>query len=166
LTALSKSQLDTLQAGLEWLYTTEQDDEESIVSHHGINAPVVEGRRYMFVPSGFHPVAAPVIVVTVADPQYTGPLFHQKLVNPLEPGEVAGLQAQMQEWGYEVHSRWNGEHETGSVGLATPAHPSLLAALERQRKGCPDHPKQILCRWDGCPWWITHLAKLRRPEGW
>lgn len=166
MTALTKAQLDTLQAGLDWLYTTEQDDPDSIVSHHGINAPVVEGRRYRFIPSGFHRAKAPVVVVTVADPQYTGPLNNRTLVNPLEPGELAGLQAQIEAWGHAIHSSWNGAHETGSIGLATPAHPSLLAALERNRQGCPDHPKQILCSWDGCPWNSTHIAKLRVPKGW
>lgn len=166
MTALTQAQLDTLQAGLDWLYNTEQTDGESIVSHHGIVAPVVENRRYLFVPSGFHPVAAPVVVVNVAKPEHTGPIGNSVLVNPLEPGELARVEAQIREWGYQVHSTWNGDGETGSVGLATPAHPSLLAALERQRQGCPDHPKQILCSWDGCPWYGTHIDKLRVPEGW
>lgn len=166
MTVLTKAQLDTVWAGLNWLYTIEQDNSESIVSHHGINAPVVEGRRYRFVPSGFHPVKAPVIVVSVADPQYTGPITTRKLVNPLEPGDLARLQAQLEFWGHDIHSSWNGESESGSVGLTAPAHPSLLAALERNRKGCPDHPKQILCSWDGCPWYRTHIAQLQIPEGW
>jgi len=166
MTVLTKSQLDTVWAGLNWLYTIEQDDSESIVSHHGINAPVVEGRRYRFIPSGFNPVGAPVIVVSVAKPHYTGPLDNQELANPLQPGEFTQLQAQVQDCGHEIHSTWNGEGETGSIGLATPAHPTLLAALERNRQGCPDHPKQILCSWDGCPWHSTHIAKLQVPEGW
>jgi hypothetical protein len=161
---MTATALDVLRTGLDWLYSTEQPDDESIVSHHGINAPVVEGRRYRFVPSGFQ--AAPVIVVNVVKPRYTGPLDNQRLVNPLEPGELAALQAQIEQWGHEVGSSWNGEGETGSVGLATRAHPSLLAALDRERKGCPDHPRQILCSWDGCPWHGIHIAKLQVPEGW
>lgn len=161
---MTATALDVLRAGLDWLYRTEQTDGQSVVSHHGINAPVIEGRRYRFVPSGFQ--AAPVIVLGVAEPRYTGPPHNRQLANPLEPGELAGLQAQIEQWGHEVHSTWNGEGETGSVGLATPAHPSLLAALDRERKGCPSHPRQILCGWDGCPWYSTNIAKLQIPTGW
>lgn len=165
MTVLTKAQLDTVWTGLNWLYTTEQADDESIVSHHGIYAPVVEGRRYGFIPSGAR--ARPVIVVEVAKPRYNESLSNPKLLNPLEPGEMAVLQARIETWEHEIDSCWNGDgYASGSVGLATPAHPSLLAALERQRKGCPDHPKQILCSWDGCPWHRTHIAKLQVPEGW
>lgn len=166
--ALTEAQMGTLQKGLGWLYSTEQDDPQSIVSHHGINAPVVEGRRYTFIPAGSRPVGAPVIVVTVADPQYTGPLASQTLTNPLEPGELSALALQIERFGYPFHDTWNGKSETGSVGLMVAAHPSLLAALERQRQGCPDHPRQRLCSWNEppCPWYSIHAAKLRVPEGW
>lgn len=166
MTTLTNAQLDTLRAGLDWLYRTEQADNASIVSHHGVNAPVADGRRYRFVPTGFHPAKAPVIVVAVAEPQYEGPMNRRKLVNPLEPSELAAIEAQLREWGHQIHSSWNGTHEDGSIGLVDPAHPSLLAALERQRQGCPDHPKKILCSWDGCSWHSTHIAKLQVPEGW
>lgn len=165
MTTLTNTQLDTLRAGLDWLYR-EQPDDASIVSHHGISSPVIDDRRYSFVPSGFHPVAAPVVIVSVSKPVYEGPLTRRELVNPLESNEVAVIEAQLREWGHEIHSSWNGKQENGSIGLVTPAHPSLLAALERQRQGCPDHPKQILCGWDGCPWHRTHIAKLQVPEGW
>lgn len=161
---MTATALDVLRAGLDWLYATEQTDNESIVARHGINAPVVDGRRYRFIPSGFH--RSPVVVVNVFHPRYTGPLGTQTLVNPLKPGELARLQAQIEQWGHEVRSTWNGEGETGSVGLATPAHPSLLAALQRQREGCPEHRPKILCGWDGCPWYRTNIAKLQVPEGW
>lgn len=166
MTELTTAQRDTLRAGMDWLYRTEQTDPASIVSHHGIGSPAVDGRSFVFVPSGFHPVDAPVVVVSVADPRYEGPLSQRVLVNPLQPGEMAVVEAQLREWGHEIHSSWNGLHEHGSVGLATPAHPSLLAALARNRKGCPHHPKEILCDWDGCPWYRTHTAKLQRPDGW
>jgi hypothetical protein len=164
MTALTEAALDTLRTGLDWLYSTEQTDDGSIVSHLGISAPVVDERRYRFIPSGFH--RAPVVVVNVFHPRYTGPLGNQTLVNPLEPGELDRLRAQIEQWGHEVHSTWNGEGETGSVGLAMPAHPSLLAALQRQREGCPEHRPQILCGWDDCPWYRTHTAKLQIPTGW
>lgn len=164
---MSNDALETVKAGLDWLFHTEQDDPESIVSHHGIGAPVVGERRYWFVPSSFQPVANAVAVVDVAEPRYDDSLTSPTLLNPLETGELAALQAQIEAWGYQVRTCWNGDGcSTGSIGLAAPAHPSLLAALERNRKGCPDHPGEILCSWDGCPWYSTHTAKLKVPEGW
>ena len=123
-----------LQAGLAWLYDVDQPA-GAITSHHGVSCRAAD-RTFNFVPSGAKDL--PVIVVNVAAPVWVGTVRH-KLTNPLCPGELAVWSTLLRTLGHDVRETWNGAGETGSIGLARRAAPSLLAALSRYRHGCHGH---------------------------
>lgn len=160
---LSWNHQQHLQAGIQWLFEVEQP-EDALVTQFGAASPSVGNRRYGFMPTGWHrKPAAPVVSVTVAQPQYAGDPPERHLVNPLEPDELELLSAQLEAFGLEVDSTWNGHEDTGSVGLVAPAHPSLLAAFDRYTNGCPEH-RTTMCGWQKCPWLTDGIARLRHPQ--
>lgn len=148
---------DILTTGLHWLYETEQPD-DAHQQHHGITLGLPAANRYY----GFCPTGAaglPVVSVNVAKPvlrDYAPP------ANPIEPGELSALGDELRACGYAVRDTWNGHPAiTGSVGLVRPAHPTLLAAVERYRRGCPDHPdRSVFC---SCDAWRAEAARIVRP---
>jgi hypothetical protein len=146
---LLPSRSTALQAGLAHLYTTRQPD-DAIADHGGEQILTQGDRRYWFVPRGHRGLVhngGPIVVVNVANPVYEG--IHgvdRRLTNPLAPGELDGLADAIRSLGYEVTGTWNGLYETGSVGLAKPAHPSLLDALSRYHAGCPRHDGNHFCQ--------------------
>lgn len=147
-----------LRAGLTWLYETEQPP-DAIDQHHG-HGRCVGDRRYDFAPYGAK--ARPVVIVCVLKPRVDGA---GKVLNPLGgPAEMDAVAEALAELGHLVADRWNGaaNHATGSLGMADPAHPSLVAAVDRYRAGCPDHTSP-LCGWDGCPWFSTGNKRMVLP---
>lgn len=164
MTVLTKAQLDTLQAGLDWLYKTRQPEDAIVHPLVGVNAPVVGDRRFGFIVHSYR--SAPAITIAVAEPHYVPDGNDQKLTNPLQRGELAALAAHLEQAGHEVSGNWNGYLEHGSVGLVKKAHRSLQAAAHRYMKGCPQHDGSVFCYNDGCPWLHNGASKLRLPEGW
>lgn len=143
-----------LDAGLHWLYETAQPD-DAHAQHHGdtIGLPAAN-RYYGFCPSGAE--GLPVVVVNVAKPElrpYEPPL------NPLAPDELSDLARELEARGFAVRTTWNGHPAiTGSVGLVRPAHPTLLAAVDRYRAGCLDHPKRsVFC---DCEAWRAGFRRV------
>ena len=152
---------DVLTTGLHWLYETVQPD-DAHAQHHGEMLAADGNRTYRFIPRGARNL--PVVVVDVAKVEWTdnGPNQPNTPANPLEPGELADLAAELERRGYAVDGTWNGHPGiTGSVGLARPAHPTQIAAVERYHAGCPEHPKRsVFC---DCETWRAGAARVVRP---
>ncbi|MFG3136071.1 hypothetical protein ACGFZA_07590 [Streptomyces sp. NPDC048211] len=152
-----------LTAGLRWLYDTEQPD-DAWQGHHGLLLPLPAANRlYAFVAANDWGDA--VVVVDVAKIEWidNGPNELQTPANPLEPDELDVLAGELRALGVEVARTWNGHPQTtGSVGLARPAHTSLLAAVERYHAGCRVHPKRfVFC---DCADWQAGFTRIVRPE--
>ena len=147
-----------LKAGLAWLYETVQPP-GAILQHHGVSSPRAGGRSYGFVPVGAG--SRPVVIIRVAQPRRHPD--DGTLLNPLSRVEVDAVAAEIAKLGYDVADVWNGAgHDTGSFGLSGPAHPSLVAAVDRYRAGCPEHPQQnVFC---DCGWYQQGNALVVGPD--
>jgi hypothetical protein len=121
-----------------------------------------DNRTYGFVPEGAR--QRPVVIVDVAKVEWidNGPNELKTPANPLEPGELEALAAELERRGFPVQTTWNGHPGvTGSVGLAQPAHPSQLAAVNRYRAGCTEHPRRsVFC---DCETWRAGFTRVVRP---
>jgi hypothetical protein len=151
---------DVLTAGLHWLFETGQQ-EDAHASHHGERLAADDNRSYRFIPVGVHDL--PVVVIDVAKIEYALDADgYSVATNPLEPGEVERLAEELERRGYPVRDTWNGHPSTsGSVGLRTPAHPGQVAAVERYRRGCQEHPKRsVFC---DCDAWRAGFTRVVRP---
>jgi hypothetical protein len=150
-----------VEAGLNWLYTTEQPD-QAITSHHGITSPAVSNtRRYTFVPEGW--ASYPVLVYNVAKPEYSK---GGTLLNPVGGDlEREFLIKVINDLGRQTAGHWNGNAncETGSISLADRAHSSLLAVVGRYRTFSRDCPEcgGVLCRVHG--WYAEGARHLVTP---
>ncbi len=148
-----------LAAGLAWIYETEQPD-DAIPAIHGYSTQVAD-RILRFIGAGYE--GRPVVVVDVAEPVYAHPGPSADLLNPLGgAAEMDALAAAIRAAGREVGHWWNGMGTTGSVGLATPAHPSLLAGLRRYSAQCPTH-RSVFCSANGCTWLRDGLRRTAQP---
>jgi hypothetical protein len=151
---------DALTAGLHWLFETEQPD-NAWMQHHGQQIRITGNRYLTFTPTGASNL--PVIVINVARPVWTtapqGDMFPG---NPLAPDELPRLAAELEQRGHAIHSTWNGfPAHSGSVGLARPAHPSQVAAVDRYRRGCQEHPvRSVFCE---CSSWRTGFQRAIPP---
>ncbi len=147
----------TLLAGLRWLHDTEQP-EGAILQHHGVVLEGVGNRRFGFIPSG----RADRAIVTVDVAHLTWEVKTFRITNPLRRTELTELTAQLATLSAEVVGTWNGHPApTGSLALARPAHPTLLAAVARYHAGCPTHSaKTVLC---DCDWYTTGNALIVAP---
>jgi hypothetical protein len=158
-----------LAAGLAWLYDTVQPD-DALLQANGGPACRVGDRRYSFTPVGFD--GGPVLVIDVAKPVYDYTRNSPRLTNPLGgPAEMDAHADLLTELGYPPVTSWNGQSvsETGSFLLPGRAHPSLTAATERYRAGCPKHDT-VFCGWQGrtaderaCTWYRDHYARVVQP---
>lgn len=151
---------DVLTAGLHWLYETTQPD-DARAQHHGEQFAVDNNRTYRFVPVGARNL--PVIVVSVARVEWADvdPITREP-GNPLAVGELETLADELRRRGFDSYGTWNGHPAvTGSVGLTRPAHPGQVAAVERYRRGCPDHPaRSVFC---DCEAWRAGFRRVVRP---
>jgi hypothetical protein len=149
--------LPVLRSGLRWLYDTEQPP-TAIAQHHGERLLSVGNRSIKFVPCGWG--GRVVIVLDVANVEYGG--NYEPPCNPLAHRELDNFKALLAEMGPTVAHAWNGHPAiTGSVALSRPAHPTLIAAVDRYYAGCPDHGRSVFC---GCGWFSrgnTTLTRLR-----
>lgn len=156
---------EVLRAGTYWLYQQAQP-KDAAVSHHGVQMDT-EHRRVSFVPRGHH--RAPVIVVNVKNQRWTRGSWagESELENPLAAGEITALYDWVRDvLGLPVTGTWGGQYESGSIGLARPAHPTLLDALARYRAGCPRTDEghrhgDVFCR---CGWYLPMYEKLIKPS--
>lgn len=153
-----------LAAGLRWLLDTEQP-EDAVIIHHGENMAGEGNRRFSFFPAGWDGRA--IIAVGVARVEWIAINdkdrgYDKAPANPLEPDELERLSATITALGEAVVSTWNGyPATTGSLALARPAHPSLRAAVQRYKAGCPEHPDNyVFCE---CGWYRQGYAQLIRP---
>lgn len=151
-----------LGRGLHWLYETEQPD--NAWQYHGLLLPVPAiNRLYSFIPA--NDWKSPVVAVDVAKIEWidNGPNDLKTPANPLEHGELDVLAAKLRNRGVEVTSTWNGHPQTtGSVALAGPAHPSLVAAVDRYRAGCLVHPERsVFC---DCDAWRGGFSRIVQPS--
>jgi hypothetical protein len=146
-----------LAAGLRWLFDTEQP-EGSVLEHHGVVLRAAGNRQFGFVPAGWAGHA--IVTVDVAEVRWAYGA-NQLPANPLRPGELEDRAALLAALGAEVVRTWNGHPSiTGSLALARPAHPSLLAAVDRYRAGCLTHPG-TLCK---CGWYAAGFELVIQPD--
>lgn len=147
---------EALDRGLAWLFTTDHP-EGSMVFHLGDTLRVMHNRILGFMPSTHGKDGTPVVTLDV---QTTQPRGRSSTVphTPLAPDELHRLAGMLADRGHEVVSQWNGfPHTTGSLALATPLHPSMRAALDRYRAGCPAHDGTVFC---SCPLWREGYKRL------
>jgi hypothetical protein len=147
-----------LTLGLRWLYETVQPD-DARAQHHGEMLAADGNRTYRFIPVGACDLPVVAVDVTKVEWVDVDPIT-RKPANGLEPGELAALADELRRRGYEVRDTWNGAAGgiTGSIGLARPAHPSQVAAVERYHRGCPDHPRRsVFC---DCEAWRAGFRRV------
>lgn len=151
------SHLPMLLIGLRWLFDTTQPD-MALQQHHGQQIGSVGNRTLRFIPSGWNGHA--IVVVDVTHVDYGQP--HQPPRNPLAPGELAAFADLLDGMGEDVAATWNGHPAiTGSLALATPAHPSLQAAVSRYTAGCQRHGGDRFCP---CDWYVRghrHIVSIQ-----
>lgn len=154
---------DVLTAGLRWLYETEQPD-DCHATHRGELLDADNNRTYQFIPVGARELSVVVVGVTRVEWIDNGPNALPTPANPLGPTELAELAADLRSRGFDIQDTWNGHPGvTGSVGLARPAHPTLLAAVKRYNAGCLDHPtRSVFC---DCEAWEAGFHLVRRADG-
>jgi hypothetical protein len=150
-----------LARSVEWLLRTGQPD-GAIISHHGLLFGPADDRIFLCSPRSA--LDLPVITVEVepGKRRYRDRGAYRELANPLRPGELEVLAGLLDALGAPVSGTWNGHPtESGSLGLAFPAHPGLLAAERRYRAGCPEHPdKSVFC---DCGWYQTGRDLIATP---
>lgn len=150
-----------LDTGLGWLYDTAQPD-DARTDHHGIVLHLPDANRwYGFSPTGANHL--PVVSVDVAKVEHKLDADGDYIpANPLEPDELAALAAELEQRGHKVDSTWNGHPGvSGSVGLVRPAHPTLVAAVDRYRRGCTVHPERsVFC---DCEAWTAGFSRVVQP---
>jgi hypothetical protein len=157
-----------LRAGLAWLLDTEQPD-ESIIIHHGVllRVPGEPARSLSFAPQSLGSVGTPsygrpVIALEARGARWDGErgVWH----DGLRPGELQQLADLVVRLGHPVADTWNGDGlDSGSIALGQYAHPSLIAAVDRYREGCPRHFGSVFCDRDGCDWYRTGREKIIAP---
>jgi len=150
-----------LAVGLSWMLDTVQVA-GALDQHHGVYSPVVAAARiYNFVPVGAR--RRPVIVYNVAYPVYAhGPLG--ELINPLAGDEECDWMISiLADLGVKAAECWNGMGKTGSIGLAEPAHPSLIAAVDLYMAGCPECApvRNVFCKAHN--WFTAGQEKMTFP---
>ena len=151
-----------LDTGLGWLYETVQPD-DAHQQHHGIVLGLPEAnRRYGFCPHGYRSRTVVIVDVAKVDWIDNGPNDLKTPANPLEPNELEALADELRRRGFTVDDTWNGHPGvTGGVGLARPAHPSLVAAVQRYHRGCTVHPKRsVFC---DCEAWTAGFRRVAEP---
>lgn len=148
-----------LADGLHWLFETVQS-EGAILQHHSIPLAGVANRNLGFCPSGWSNRA--VVILNVAEVEWRKEGTEWTMLNPLEPDELADLTNALARLGEEVVHSWNGHPaDSGSVALKRPAHPSLTAAVDLYRAGCPTHPREsVFCK---CGWYGRGNALVTYP---
>lgn len=147
-------------AGLCWLYDTIQPA-DALIERRGARLTVGD-RVLRFLPIG--PAKTPLIVVDVVDVRW-GLGAAGRPLNTLPRGELDALSDELARLNIPTTAmRYHGI--TGTVALDVPAHPSVLAAVERFDQGCPYHHSQV-CeapvrdRGQGCTWHIRgHQAAI------
>lgn len=149
-----------LDTGLRWLFDTVQPDDAH--QHHlgiSINLPAAN-RVYGFYPSeAARGGGQSVVTVDVGKVERDEDLTP---LNPLGVDELASLAANLEARGLDLRQTWNGHPGvTGSVGLARPPHPTLVAAVQRYRRGCTEHPKKaVFC---DCQAWRAEAGRIVNP---
>jgi hypothetical protein len=142
-----------LDAGLTWLYDTVQpDDAHQFHLGTSIDLPAYN-RYYGFCPDGGEHL--PTVIINVGKLRFLPGRLQE---HPLTPRELDDLAAELERRGFPVRATWNGfPASTGSVGLARPAHPTMVAAVERYHRGCTVHPKRsVFC---DCEHWRAEGAR-------
>jgi hypothetical protein len=150
-----------LDTGLNWLYETAQPD-DAHQQHHGIVLHLPEANRwYGFCPTGANNLPVVSVDVIKVEHKLDGDGDYIP-ANPLKPDELAALATELEQRGYTVASTWNGHPGvTGSCGLRRPAHPTLVAAVDRYRRGCVVHPERsVFCN---CEAWRAESNRIVRP---
>lgn len=149
---------EALDRGLAWLFTTEHPP-GAMVFHLGDSLRVRDNRRLSFIPAGSRSGRAPVVVLEVAAPRKRRAAKFNDLQHvPLTPVEMDQLAALLEQRRHQIIDQWNGFPATGgSLALGTALHPSMLAALDRYRAGCPAHGGTVFCH---CPLWTSGYERL------
>lgn len=143
-------------AGLAWLFDTVQPDGAACF-HLGPSRDSGD-RLFGFIPSA----QWPILTMDLVHPEYDD---RGNLTNPLTRHDVDTLWADMKRRGITVRSSWNGKGtHTVSLALAGHVHPTLLAAVETYRRGCPHHGGSVFCgREHACTYLADRYALLTGP---
>ncbi|MDO3013273.1 hypothetical protein P5V34_04635 [Mycobacteroides abscessus subsp. abscessus] len=164
-TSLARITLDAaLSVGLRWLYTTEQPT-DALVEPSGARLAAV-GRHLRFLPLGGHD-GNPLIVIDAVIPHWV-PVNSGPPLSTLTRAELDTVAEELANIGVKP-SQWQCHAITSTIVLKTPAHPSLRAAVDRYRAGCPYHRSLVCdapvgCGGHGCPWHAAGHDRARWPQ--
>lgn len=147
-----------VESGLRWLYNVRQPP-AALVADQGLGLPVIEGRRYVFIPDVD---GRPLIAVHAVRGQDSG---SGSAISAQELTELVSLVEEVAGGGAAVLGTPNAA--AARIRLDAPAHPSLVAAAVRFRAGCPIHHSPA-CRHvrsadHDCQWFPRGFARLTRP---
>lgn len=139
-----------LDAGLRWLYATEQPG-NALVERCGVRM-VAGDRLVRFLPVG---VDGNPLIILDARPRWK-PVTTAPGIGILPESELGAVVAQLRALGVETN-HWQYHTTTGMIMLSILAHPSLRAAIERFSIGCPWHHSQVCdapisAGGQGCTW--------------
>lgn len=153
-----------LSVGLRWLYATEQPT-DALVEPGGARLAAV-GRHLRFLPTGGDS-GNPLIVVDADIPHWV-PVNSGPPLCTLSRTELDTVAEELANIGV-APSQWQCHTITSTIVLKTPAHPSLRAAVERYRAGCPYHHSLVCdapvgCGGQGCPWHAAGRDRARWPQ--
>jgi hypothetical protein len=153
--------------GFHWLFVTEQP-EGALIQHHGWSLRAEE-YQLGFVPQAWE--GHVVIVLDLGDNQ-----FRDEDGQRLPPGKFRGLSSReisrarraIQKLGGDIISEWNGEGcASGSFALSNLPQASLVAAVDRYRRGCrecnPDHGN-VFCSDPSHLAWREGWGMIRTPR--
>lgn len=148
-----------LEAGLHWLHHTEQP-QGALIDHHGALLPTtIDNRKLRCVPA-YNGKALITIDVARLRWIHNGDQLHP--TDQIGPHELDDLAALLDQAGAPIATTLNGYPTiTGTLVLQRHAHPTLVAAANRYRKGCRAHPaKGTLCP---CGWYIRGRNRIIPP---
>lgn len=155
---MKPGRLVALAAGLQWLLRTEQP-KGAICQHHGVVIHTRGNRYFSFMPGNSEGRATVAISIHKVERDMRTLELH----NPLERNEMATLERDLTEMGVRVVDTWNGDGcDSGSLALAQPISPSLVAAVDLYRAGCQQHPsRNVFC---DCGWFRRGADLLVLPK--
>lgn len=164
--ATATSTFDAMAAGLLWLYRTPQP-ENALLPWHGVSVHTPT-RWLSFIPEGVGDRVTITVQVAGIQPTKVGTRGMVRDAAPddrLDPDELDRIRETLERAGFTVGNVWPGSAGVvGSLTLTRPAHPTLVAAKDRYRAGCPDHDTRMSTCQNGCTWRERGLANLRLPS--
>jgi hypothetical protein len=146
---------ELIAAGIRWLQEPQVDG--ALLTHHGVfcTRPISKV-LISLTPCGFKD--GPVFMFEPF------PLYVDGVRNTISKELAGQIRSAFVEHSAIVHE-WNGVGRPSySIVPDVAVHPSLMAAVELYRAGCPEHPENsVFCE---CGWFAKATILTTWPDGW